>query len=57
MIRISLAALLTSGCVVTTVAGTAVDVTTGVVGGAVDVTTGAVDLVTGGSDDEEDEED
>lgn len=33
------------GCVVTTVAGAAIDVTTTVVGGAVDLTTGAVEAV------------
>ncbi len=39
------AALMLSGCVVTTVVDTAVDVTTTVVGGAVDVTVGAVETV------------
>ncbi|MEL6999043.1 MAG: hypothetical protein AAFP68_12340 [Pseudomonadota bacterium] len=53
------ATVLLSGCVATTVVGTAVDVTTSVVETGVDVTTGvvsgAVDLVTG--DDEDDDAD
>lgn len=55
MIRLVCTALvlLLTGCVVTTVVGTAVDVTTTAVGTAVDVGAGAVDLVVPDSDEDD----